>query len=210
MHRSREGEEGELLTRSKRRTSTTGGHRRRTSKIESRRASWIRRRCRSGMVFADVVRPPSSSRRARHLTLGPGTELTMSLGWKSSGKKLFEICLANHHFVTPFHRSIGSHYTAKAAHHCSPVVRILENWTGYAPRPPRHRASSCTSEETGRMLSSRSVRPSTTRGISLRSIPMSRSRRSSMPRRVSIIFRRCQWWNAVRSQRRNAPGLRLR
>jgi hypothetical protein len=39
---------------------------------------------------------------------------------------------------------------------------------------------------------------------------MSRSRRSSMPRRVSIIFRRCQRWNAVRSQCRNAPGLRLR
>lgn len=95
---------------------------------------------------------------------------------------------------------------------CAPlqsVVRILGNWPGYAVRP-RHRASTSTSGETGRMLSSRSVRPSTTRGISQRSIPMSRSRRSSMPRRVSIIFRRCHWRNVVRSQRRNAPGLRLR
>ena len=97
---------------------------------------------------------------------------------------------------------------------CAPLqssdAHILENWTGYAARPPRHRASTCTSGETGRMLSSRSVRPLTTRGISLRSIPMSRSRRSSMPRRVSIIFRRCHWRNVVRSQRRNAPGLQLR
>jgi len=36
MHRSRKGEEGELLTKSTRRTSTTGGHRRRSSKTEPR------------------------------------------------------------------------------------------------------------------------------------------------------------------------------
>ena len=95
---------------------------------------------------------------------------------------------------------------------CAPlqsVARAPGNWPGYAVRP-RHRASICTSEETGRMLSSRSVRALTTRGISLRSIPMSRSRRSSMPRRFLIILRRCHWRNVVRSQRRNAPGLRLR
>lgn len=125
-------------------------------------------------------------------------------------EQFFKIRLADHHFVTPFNRFMASPCSAKAAHHCSPVVRILENRTGYAVRPPRHRASTSTSGETGRMLSSRSVRPSTTRGISLRSMPMSRSRRSSMPRRVSIIFRHCQRWNTVRSHRRNAPGLRLR
>lgn len=196
------------MTRSTRRTSTSGGYRRRISKNEPRRASWIGRRCGSGMMFADVVRPPSSSHRARHLALGSATDLSMSLGRKSSGNSSSKSALQ-----TIICHSLPS-LQREPLHGggCAPlqsVARIPGNWPGYAVRP-RHRASICTSEETGRMLSSRSVRPLTTRGISLRSIPMSRSRRSSMPRRFLIIFRRCHWRNVVRSQRRNAPGLRLR
>ena len=87
---------------------------------------------------------------------------------------------------------------------------IFKSRAGHAVRPPRYAASTSTCEETGRMRGLRSMNPSTTRDRSLRSIPMSRSMRSSIRRSASISFRRCQRRKVVRSQCRTAWDVRFR